>query len=306
MNASDQELFLAAGPQSGGTTLVSWCFLQRSDMDGVLDLRPDVLARLPDVDAPRLWAKATIASFRFQEIAEYYRWQGYRIHPLLIVRDVFHVYSSMTQKPYTFNGTTAEDPPLQLRLYRYLEDWRLFRQHGWPVVQYESLLRSPEQTLRNTCSALGLAWDEAMLSWPKRREDIAEASIGSPTFLRSLGNGGALETIDPQRHRPARLRIPKDVAEWIASEFSEYNDVNGYALPDLSLVEQGNKASLSAVYEGTRRDVTLKQLQRALGARESLHRLLVHPVIGRAVRYWARWINPGLSQVYSDDVPPDR
>ena len=36
MRTKDRILYLCAGLQSGGTTLISWCFLQRSDMDGIL------------------------------------------------------------------------------------------------------------------------------------------------------------------------------------------------------------------------------------------------------------------------------
>ena len=39
--------FHRAGLQSGGTTLISWCFLQRADTDGILDANNDVFADLP-------------------------------------------------------------------------------------------------------------------------------------------------------------------------------------------------------------------------------------------------------------------
>src|SRR2546423_32706 len=61
-------LYLCAGLQSSGSTVVSWCFLQRADMDGVFDARNDILPDIPDVTAPRAWCKITISSFRFSEM----------------------------------------------------------------------------------------------------------------------------------------------------------------------------------------------------------------------------------------------
>ena len=38
-------LYLCGGLQSSGTTLVSWCFLQRADMNGALDADNDPRAQ---------------------------------------------------------------------------------------------------------------------------------------------------------------------------------------------------------------------------------------------------------------------
>ena len=47
-------LYLCGGLQSSGSTLVSWCFLQRPDMDGVLDADSDLLPVLRREIAMRL------------------------------------------------------------------------------------------------------------------------------------------------------------------------------------------------------------------------------------------------------------
>jgi hypothetical protein len=62
-------LILAAGLQSGGSTLVSWCFLQRGDTDGLLDMENSVIHVAFDrVRTPVVWAKMTIGSFRWLDV----------------------------------------------------------------------------------------------------------------------------------------------------------------------------------------------------------------------------------------------
>src|ERR1700753_434627 len=96
-------LFLCAGLQSSGATLVSWCFLQRSDMDGVLDARFDMVPSMPPVKATP-WLKFTIACFRFSEVRASLEDQGWSITPLLVVRDVRSVFNSLITKSYGRNG----------------------------------------------------------------------------------------------------------------------------------------------------------------------------------------------------------
>ena len=47
MQTPTRQLYLCAGLQSSGSTLVSWAFLQRADMDGVVDARFDMLPQVP-------------------------------------------------------------------------------------------------------------------------------------------------------------------------------------------------------------------------------------------------------------------
>jgi hypothetical protein len=64
---SRNRLFLCAGMQSSGSTSVSWFFLQRADMNGVLDADNDILPSIsPDLGQPHVWYKTTISSFRLR------------------------------------------------------------------------------------------------------------------------------------------------------------------------------------------------------------------------------------------------
>ena len=58
-----RKLYLCGGMQSSGSTLVSWCFLQRPDMDGVLDAAFDSLPEIPEQGpGQHAWCKFTIAA----------------------------------------------------------------------------------------------------------------------------------------------------------------------------------------------------------------------------------------------------
>jgi hypothetical protein len=48
---------------------------------------------------------------------------------------------------------------------------RIYRQFGGPVVDADALLRDPEAKLSLLCDALGIPFQEAMLSWPAGRRD---------------------------------------------------------------------------------------------------------------------------------------
>ena len=82
--APKKTLILCAGLQSSGSTLVSYCFLQRNDMNGVLDAENDLLPALdPQLARPIAWYKTTIGCFRLTEMARHYRDAGWHVHPRL-------------------------------------------------------------------------------------------------------------------------------------------------------------------------------------------------------------------------------
>jgi hypothetical protein len=223
-------LYLCAGLQSSGSTVVSWCFLQRADMDGVFDARNDVLPAIPAVKTPLAWCKITISSFRYSEMAAYYEDEGWAVHPLLVVRDVRAVFNSLLGKHYGSNGITAEEPPLRMRMRRFKEDYQLFRNKGWPVVCYETLVKEdPEPVLRAACDAMQLPWDDGMLNWPKKKEDFAAPAHGSPTFRSTLGAGGNLRaTINPRLADLKTKAVPPDDLDWMEREFLGFNHEMGY------------------------------------------------------------------------------
>ena len=248
-------LYLCAGPQSSGSTLISWCFLQRGDMDGVLDGNNDEFAELA---LPRntkfAWVKTTISSFRLSEQIAHYQDLGWTVRPLLIVRDVREVYASLRTKEYGRNGTTAEDPPLRLRFRRFREDWDLFHDHGWPILRYDDFLKHPERMLRNTCAQLQLPWDNAMLSWPKPRSVILDTRHGNETFRRNCGNN-LWASLRPARQNAKSLEdlaIPSCELDWLEQEFTRFNHVNNY-VPHVAMRASPEVGRVVPSYRVTRR-----------------------------------------------------
>ena len=255
MGHAPKPLYLCAGLQSSGSTIVSWCFLQRADMDGVFDARNDVLPEIPPVSTPLAWCKITISSFRFSEMKAHYEDEGFEVRPLLVVRDVRAVFNSIVKKHYGSNGITAEEPPLRMRLRRFKEDWELFRDRGWPTIRYEALVVDPEPTLRRACDDMGLAWDEAIMTWPKRKDQIAAPRHGSPTFRQSLGSTFK-ETVKPPLADLRVANIPPEDLDWLEKEFAEFNRAFGYvehAPPAPGLSWEGRERRAVPRWENTRR-----------------------------------------------------
>jgi hypothetical protein len=248
-------LYLCAGLQSSGSTIVSWCFLQRADMDGVFDARNDVLPEIPDVATPLAWCKITVSSFRFSEMKAHYEDEGFTVRPLLVVRDVRAVFNSILKKHYGSNGITAEEPPLRMRLRRFREDWELFRANNWPQIRYETLVADAEPTLRRACDAMGLEWDPGMMTWPKQKDQIAAPRHGSPTFRQSLGNNFG-ETVKPSLADLRVGNIPPDDLAWLEAEFAEFNRAFGYpehAPPAAGVSWDGRERRAAPRWENTRR-----------------------------------------------------
>ena len=224
-------LLLCGGLQSSGTTLVSWCFLQRHDTDGVLDAFNDILFEFPESlpRAPYLWCKFTIGCFAFRDVRSFYEDAGFWVRPLLVVRDVRDVWRSLVAKPYGRNGLTAEDPPLRLRLRRFKDDWQEFHREGWPVLRYEDLLEEPSTTLHHVCSSLRMPWDDGMMNWPKPKEEIAFPINGNETFLASMRDG-LTATVQFPKSRTQLGGIPHADLDWLEEEFLEYNRAYRYEL----------------------------------------------------------------------------
>jgi hypothetical protein len=227
---AEKVLILCGGLQSSGTTLVSYCFLQRADTDGVLDADNDLLPALdPRLARPFAWYKTTISSFRLSEIAQHYRDAGWDVRTLLVVRDLRAVWASLRKKSYGRNGITAEDPPLRLRLRRFVEDWRGAAGTGTVLLRYEDFVKGPESALQQVCGRLGVPWDSSMLTWPKAAEHIADRKNGNGSFWNSRGTS-LLETLAQYPDKPGEQALPAAELEWLESEFRDFNKVSGYPL----------------------------------------------------------------------------
>ena len=228
--APSRRAILCFGLQSGGSTLVSYCFLQRHDLYGVLDWFHDRLPEPPkpaDQEERAWWCKSTVASFRASETIAHVRHAGFETNSFLIVRDVRRVFDSLLGKPYGRNSTTAEDPPLRVRMTRFLDDWRQFRAEGRPILKFEDFAANPEPELRAVCNSLGLTWSEAMVSWPKPKSAVWDGAAGSRTFLASVG-ANLRESLAPSLVSAPLHRIGRDDVDWLEQQFEEYNAFHGY------------------------------------------------------------------------------
>lgn len=255
-------MILCAGLQSGGTTLISWCFLQRRDTNGVLDTPSDLIQpRFERVTEPIVWVKQTIASFRWLDLFETYRDLGWEPEPLLVVRDVRAAYSSLIRKSYGVNGTTAEDPPLRMRFRRFLIDWELFRAHGWPLIKFEDLIRDHRATLEKTCKELSLPWDEGMISWPKKPSEIAygkdnwgKKSI-QESFEKSIQKGNLAAATMQDRAEMRLDNLPGSELRWLEETFSDYNSFHHYPKEVRATPREDIPTSMpSPRYQGTARE----------------------------------------------------
>ncbi len=238
-SAGEQRMILCAGLQSGGTTLISWCFLQRQDTNGVLDMPHDVLqTSFEEVREPIVWVKMTISAFSWIDVRDLLTDLGWNPEPLLIVRDVRTAYASLMTKDYGINGTTAEDPPLRMRLRRFLRDWEMFRAKGWPILKFEDLIEGERATLQRVCCALALPWDEGMITWPKSAQEIAYMNEPNRTFHKSLLAGSLPSAKLPDKAKVCLGQIPLSELEWIEATFAAYNNYHLYparVLPETKL-----------------------------------------------------------------------
>jgi hypothetical protein len=268
-----RRMILCAGLQSGGTTLVSWCFLQRHDTNGVLDMPNDVLQITFDaVKEPVLWVKMTIGAFRWLDVAETYSDLGWKPEPLLIVRDVRAAYASLLDKRWGRNGTTGEEPPLRLRFRRFLRDWELFRGNGWPMVRYEDFVQEEEPVLRRLCQTLSLEWDEGMLTWPKRSSDIAYFQQGNETFLQSIHRGSMTAAKRPDKARINISSLPLKEQEWLEDAFGAFNAFHGYpaTIERICPTPDTPPAMPPPSFEGTSRHWWVSEYERLWSENEAL------------------------------------
>lgn len=224
-------MILCAGLQCSGTTLISWCFLQRFDMDGVYDMENSVIQ--PDLDkviTPFIWVKMTIGSFRFSDVKAVYEDLGYEVLPLLVVRDVRNTFSSLITKEYGINGVVAEEPPIRMRFRRFYEDWKLFYDNKWPVLNYETFIKEPEIEIKRVLSDMNLDWDDSMIQWKKSMQDISYMSVGNRTFRASMKNSRNLYECLVSNKPVKPLCMPESELNWLEQFFMDFNIKNGYPL----------------------------------------------------------------------------
>ncbi len=228
--AKRPKLFLCAGLQSSGSTILSWCFLQRSDTAGILDLPSNGVQFLPYVSEKYAWVKMTISSFTLRELSAFFEDHGWNVSPVLIVRDLRSVYASLRKKEYGANGTTAADPPLRMRIRRFICEWEYFVDNKLPIIKFEKFLTNPKDTLLKACEDLNIEWQTDMIYWPKAQGDINGVSHANKTFRESLGKKDLYSCVNLTKSKASYREIPRKEIEWLEEEFIEYNKVNNYIL----------------------------------------------------------------------------
>jgi hypothetical protein len=252
---SGRRMILCGGLQSGGTTLISWCFLQRRDTDGVLDMENDVLQTSFDkATRPICWVKMTVGAFRWLDLAEFYRDLGWQPEPLLIVRDARSAYSSLMRHCYGFNGVTAEEPPLRIRFHRFLRDWELFQANRWPIIKFEDFIQNDRAVLMEACRALKLPWDEGMLTWPKQPADIAYTSDTNKTFMNSAQKGTLAAAKLTDKATMCTDGLPLSELAWLEESFARYNEVHNYSPHVRATPEAASLTMPVPRWDGTRRE----------------------------------------------------
>lgn len=270
--ASRRRMILCAGLQSGGTTLISWCFLQRQDTNGVLDVSHDIIqTSFEKVSETILWVKMTIGAFRWLDVYEIYCDLGWRPEPLLVVRDVRVAYSSLMKKDYGFSGTTAEQPPLRMRFRRFLRDWELFRSNGWSIIKYEDFMQDERAVLMKMCDAMALPWDEGMITWPKKLSEIAYVGDPNKTFAKSIGKGSLAAAKLRDKTQIRIDGLSKSELEWLEETFSAYNQFFDYPKKvQHSAIGKNSVSMAPASFIGTGRHWYYTEMDRLYRENETL------------------------------------
>lgn len=297
-------MVLCGGMQSSGSTLVSMCFLQRKDMDGVYDLdNPFIQQDFSRVFTSTVWVKMTIGSFRLLELVDFYTAQGWLVHPLLIYRNPEDIMVSLVEKWYGLDGCTGDDPPLFMRLARYKADIEDAKWKDWPVLNYTDLLHTPEEELSRICTLLNLPWDSQMMTWPKSESSFAYPSLGNVSLRNSLVSGsGLIETIDRYKTKLInKKRLKNDSHVMYAKVLVTYFHCTMDGV-------QANCDDLEpSRYRGTRRDVLEREIRQINEEKKLLHdelgkaqiyisRIIKHPIIGLVIKLWAALVNPSLTK----------
>ncbi len=157
----------------------------------------------PAVVVADLTAGPVTTPMQYQKHMTHHLLPAFPRQPLSSVRHAFLVRDP--ERVLTSYAKVREEPTLEdLGLPQQAE---LFERYGGPVVDAADVLRDPARTLGLLCSALGIGFDDAMLSWPAGPRDTdgvwaphwyagVEASTGFAPY--SPGSGDPL----PDRLRP--------------------------------------------------------------------------------------------------------
>lgn len=100
---------------------------------------------------------------------------------------------------------------------------RIHRQFGGPIVDADALLRDPRGELTRLCEALGIPFQEAMLSWPAGPRD--SDGVWAPHWYASVE---ASTGFAPPRAEPAE--VPERFADLLTRARECYDELASSAL----------------------------------------------------------------------------
>lgn len=265
-------------------------------MDGVYDMENSVIhTDFSLIKTEYTWVKMTVGSFRTTDVVSIYSDMGFEVKPMLVVRDVRFAFSSLIRKIYGINGNTAEDPPLRLRYRRFLEDWQVFRDKGWPILVYEKFVQDPEVELRKLTESMSLPWHDSMLDWPKSEDAISYLSPGNETFLQSRGkNQGLKEALMSNKANFTENMIAEKDLTWLEDTFHQFNVENGYPEHIENISMNCPDSRIPQAEATTRKNIlkTIKEInEKYWNAKSKLDRIRGHIVFNTLIRLWSRYVN---------------
>jgi hypothetical protein len=132
-------------------------------------------------------------------------WIG-RLSNAFLIRDPDHVVASYAK---VRGAPTLAD-------LGYVQQAEIYRAYGGPVVDAADLLRDPPGVLARLCAALGIGFDEAMLSWPPGRRDTD--GVWAPHWYANVEASTGFGQHDP---RPAE--VPERLG-WLAEAARPFYD----------------------------------------------------------------------------------
>jgi hypothetical protein len=105
----------------------------------------------------------------------------------------------------------------------YVQQAEIFRDFGGPVVDAAAVLQDPAGVLGRLCSALGLAFDPVMLSWPPGRRDTD--GVWAPHWYAAVESSTGFAAFDP---RPAD--VPRRLQHLVDAAQPYYDELAAHAL----------------------------------------------------------------------------
>jgi len=139
-------------------------------------------------------------------------WLGGLTHAYLI-RDPAHVVASYAR--------VREEPTLADLGYE--QQVEIFRAHGGPVVDAGDILRDPAGVLSRLCTALGIGFDEAMLSWPPGRRSTD--GVWAPHWYAAVEASTGFAP-----YRPAVPDVPAHLRPLVDAARPYYDELSAHAI----------------------------------------------------------------------------